>query len=309
MTRPSQAPTRFVAGVVLAVATGLLAGCSAGAGGAANVPVVAPPAFEHIHALTVDPNNGDLIVATHEGLYELVVTSDGTSTADGPVGELDFDLMGFMVSGNTAYASGHPGATTPDSFGSPNLGLISSSDRGKTWTNVSRTGQTDFHALTVSPPGEDGSAARIFGVDSSKLAIQRSLDGGNTWTDGAEIVARDIVADPANPGTIYATTEGGLAISSDNASSFAIVPGAPALYLLSISSDTKVLAGIDTSGMVWKQDSTDEWVRGGKVSGTPQAVTVFGKRLYVADERGIAFSEDDGASWTVITMSLSSAVR
>ena len=309
MTRPSPAPPRFVAGVALAVAAVLLAGCSSGAGEAANVPRLAPPAFQHIHALTVDPSNGDLMVATHEGLYELVVASDGTSTADGPVGGLDSDLMGFTISGNTAYASGHPGPTTPDSFGIPNLGLISSSDRGKTWTNVSLTGQTDFHALTVTPPGEDGSAARIFGVDSSKLAIQRSLDGGNTWTDGAELVARDIVADPKSPGTIYATTEHGLAVSSDNASSFEIVPLAPALYLLGINGVTNLLAGIDTSGAVWRQDGTEAWIRGGKVSGTPQAVTVFENRLYVADERGIAFSEDDGVSWTVIKISLSSAVR
>jgi len=304
MNSPSRAQTRFLAGVVLAVTAALLAGCSTGDGDSANVPVVAPPAFEHIHALTVDPNNGDLIVATHEGLYELVVGSDGATTADGPVGGLDFDLMGFTLIGNTAYASGHPGATTPDSFGTPNLGLISSTDRGKTWANVSRTGQADFHALTVAPSGEDGSAARIFGLDSSKLAIQRSLDGGITWTDGAELVARDIMADPARPGTIYATTENGLAVSSDNASSFEIVPGAPALYLLTISSDTHLLSGIDTSGMVWKQNSADEWVRGGKVSGTPQAVTVFGNRLYVADDSGIAFSDDEGTSWTVINIIL-----
>jgi hypothetical protein len=304
MNSPSRAQTRFLAGVVLAVTAALLAGCSAGAGDSANVPVVAPPAFEHIHALTVDPNNGDLIVATHEGLYELVVGSDGATTADGPAGGLDFDLMGFTLIGNTAYASGHPGATTPDSFGTPNLGLISSTDRGKTWANVSRTGQADFHALTVAPSGEDGSAARIFGLDSSKLAIQRSLDGGITWTDGAALVARDIMADPARPGTIYATTENGLAVSSDNASSFEIVPGAPALYLLTISSDTNLLAGIDTSGMVWKQNIADEWVRGGKVSGTPQAVTVFGNRLYVAGDSGIAFSDDEGTSWTVIKMIL-----
>jgi cyanophycinase-like exopeptidase len=73
---------------------------------------------------------------------------------------------------------------------------------------------------------------------------------------------------------------------------------------LTISSDTNLLAGIDTSGMVWKQNIADEWVRGGKVSGTPQAVTVFGNRLYVAGDSGIAFSDDEGTSWTVIKMIL-----
>lgn len=303
MTCPPLAQTRLLVGAALAVASVLLTGCSSDPSNAANEPGT-PPAFAHIHALTVDPNSGDLLVATHEGLYALTVASDGTTTADGPIGGLDFDPMGFTLSEETAYASGHPGPTTPDSFGSPNLGLIISTDRGKTWANVSLTGQTDFHALTVFAPKEDGSAAQIFGVDSSKSAIQRSSDGGKTWTDGAELVARDILADPASPGTIYATTEDGLAVSSDNASSFEIVPQAPTLYLLSADRATNAIAGIDTKGVVWKQDSTKAWVRGGTVSGTPQAVATSGNRLYVADDRGLSFSDNDGASWTIINISL-----
>jgi len=308
MVYPSRASTRILTGVALAVASVLFAGCSASSGDAGilsdgdTARGLASPVFEHIHALTVDPDNGDLLVATHEGLYEVVVASDGTATFDGPLGGLDFDPMGFTLSGDTAYASGHPGPTTPASFGTPNLGLIVSTDRGKSWSNVSLTGQTDFHALAVSPPTNDGSPARIFGIDSSKSIVQRSLDGGTTWTDGAELVARDILVDPANPDTIYATTEKGLAVSSDDAATFTILPQAPALYLLSANSLTNALAGIDTTGAVWTQDDTDTWVRGGTVSGTPQAVAVSGDRLYVADDRGIVFSDDDGESWTVADM-------
>ena len=309
MPYPARAPTRILTGVALVVAAVLFAGCSANGDDADDLsdggtgPDAAPSVFEHIHALSPGENSGELLVATHEGLYEVVVASDGTGTANGPVGGLDFDPMGFTVSGDTAYASGHPGPTTPDSFGSPNLGLIVSTDRGQSWDNVSLTGQTDFHALTVSPPVKDGSAARIFGIDSSKSTIQRSLDGGTTWTDGAELVARDILVDPTDPGTIYATTEKGLAQSSDDAASFAILSQAPALYLLGADNVTGALAGIDTTGAVWTEDDTDTWVRGGTVSGTPQAVAVSGERLYVADDRGIAFTDDDGTTWTVVDLS------
>jgi hypothetical protein len=137
--------------------------------------------------------------------------------------------------------------------------LIVSTDRGQSWANVSVTGQTDFHALTGSPPAKDGNAVRIFGIDSSTSTIQRSLDGGTTWTDGAELVARDILVDPTDPGTIYATTEKGLAVSSDDAASFAILSHAPALYLLGANNVTSALAGIDTTGAVWTQDDTDIW--------------------------------------------------
>ena len=263
MAYPARTSTRILTGVALALTAVLFAGCSASSASSASPAspgdaddlsdggsgsVVASSLFAHIHALTVGADNGDLLVATHEGLYEVAVASDGTVTADGPVGGLDFDPMGFTFSGDTAYASGHPGPTTPDSFGSPNLGLIVSTDRGQSWANVSLTGQTDFHALTVSPPAKDGSAARVFGIDSSKSTIQRSLDGGVTWTDGAELVARDILVDPANPGMIYATTEKGLAVSSDDAASFRVLSQAPDLYLLGANSATSALVGIDTAG-------------------------------------------------------------
>ena len=71
MVYPSRASTRILTGVALAVASVLFAGCSASSGDAGNLsdgdtaPGLASPVFEHIHALTVDPDNGDLLVATH----------------------------------------------------------------------------------------------------------------------------------------------------------------------------------------------------------------------------------------------------
>lgn len=279
-----------------------LSGCAPTMDGTTDSPPATSAAFAHIHALTVDPNGDELLVATHEGLYRLVISPQGSATAEGPIGGFDFDPMGFTLSNGIAYASGHPGPTTPSSFGNPNLGLIISHDLGKSWTNISLTGQTDFHALTVSK-ASDGGAISVFGIDSGRQAIQRSFDGGLTWTDGAELVARDILADPSHPGTIYVTTQDGLAVSHDNASTFAIDAAAPPLYLISADLVTGSLSGIDVNGTVWTREGISTWVRGGPVSGTPQAFTDSGDRLYVADDRGIAFSEDNGESWTIIKVS------
>ena len=58
----------------------------------------------HIHAAVRDPQTGELLLATHEGLYR----QDGDAlTQVGPV----IDLMGFAVAEDgTLYASGHPSA-------------------------------------------------------------------------------------------------------------------------------------------------------------------------------------------------------
>lgn len=285
-----------------AVTASLLSGCTPGSKPGEEAARSAAPGLQHIHALVVDPGPGDLLVATHAGLYQVTVRPDGSTDAEGPIGGLDFDPMGFTVAGDTAFASGHPGPTTPATFGNPNMGLISSTDLGRTWTNVSLTGQTDFHALSVGPPEAAADTGVIYGLDSGAPAVRRSADGGATWSDGADLVARDILADAANPGTVYATTEQGLAVSIDGAETFAVDAEAPALYLLG-AAPSGLLAGIGTDGTVWRQKSAGSWVPGGTVTGAPQAMTIAGNRLYVADDRGIAMSEDWGASWTVLDLS------
>ncbi len=284
----------------------LLVGCAAASDEEyPGVPGSAPEAFQHIHSLTADPQQSALLVGTHAGVYELIVDELGAATIEGPIGGLDFDPMGFTMRDDIAYASGHPGPTTPASFGSPHLGLIVSNDRGESWRTISLSGQTDFHDIAVGPPAVDAESdghGTIYGLDTSKLALQRSFDGGASWSDGAELIARDIAADPATPGTLYATTEDGFAVSSDDGESFTVDTSAPPLYLVSIDPVTGTLAGIDTSGTVWIGDASDAWVSGGAVSGTPGALTISGDRIFVADERGIAFTDDIGETWTILDM-------
>ncbi len=273
-------------------ATMMLTGCSPAA--------PAPPSvndsgmiFEHIHELVPDPSDGTLLVATHEGLYRLTIAGGGSAAAVGPIGGLDFDPMGFTIADGIAYASGHPGPTTPDTFGTPNLGLITSTDLNS-WTNVSLTGETDFHGLTVAT--STGAAPRVFGYDGSRQLIVTSLDGGTSWSDGAALAARDILAVGDQ---IYATTTDGLAVSSDNGRTFTIDTAAPALYMIA-ADQNGTIAGIDTTGTLWTRGAGGEWVHGHTVEGPPQAFAVDGDRLYVADDRGITYTDDVGTTWVVL---------
>jgi len=273
--------------------TMMLTGCSP-ATPATDPTGAAATVFEHVHELVLDPSDGTLLVATHEGLYRLTIGIDGATSAVGPIAGLDFDPMGFTLADGIAYASGHPGPTTPPSFGSPNLGLITSADVGKTWTNVSLTGQTDFHGLTVMTGGDR--PPRVFGYDASAGRVERSLDGGVTWSSGAVLGARDMLAVGDQ---LFATTPDGLATSDDDGATFAVDPDAPGLYVIA-GDGSGTLAGVDTAGTIWTRIAGQDWVHGHTVEGTPQALAVEGARLYVADDRGIAYTEDAGATWVVL---------
>ncbi len=88
-----------------AVVVALAANCSSSDSGS---PAAAPSAEAgvlpsgHVHAVAVDPGDGALLLATHEGLIE--VGPEGELAPTGPA----IDLMGFTVIGPDHYlASGH----------------------------------------------------------------------------------------------------------------------------------------------------------------------------------------------------------
>ena len=285
-------PARLSKTASALVAVLALAGCAA-----ASPQEVAPAALAHIHGFAFDPGQDALVVATHGGIYRLDIR-ETPAAVTGPTGGLDIDAMGFTLVGEVAYASGHPGPTTPGTFGSPNLGLIRSEDGGVNWSNVSLTGSTDFHDLSIS----ESRISRIYVLAGS--AVERSDDGGVSWTSLATIGARDILSPAGDAETLFATTPEGLMVSRDAGATFDLVADSPPLYLL-VDGGTRQggLVGIDTGGTVWIQSQADgTWSAGGQVSGTPQAMLVLpaSGRLIVADDRGISASDDDGRTWDLL---------
>ena len=117
-----------------------------------------------------------------------------------------------------------------------------------------------------------------------------------SWADGALLEARVLLADPAAAGFLYATTAAGLAVSTDSGTTFAVDPSAPALLLVA-AAPLGGLVGVDSTGTLWSRDGAGVWQHGNTVEGTPQAIHQDGTRVFVADDRGIAFTEDLGASW------------
>ncbi|MCE7480931.1 MULTISPECIES: F510_1955 family glycosylhydrolase [Microbacterium] len=233
-----------------------------------------PPSIEHIHGIAADPRGEDLFIATHGGIFTLTETGEMT----GPIGDHDFDAMGFTLSGDTLFASGHPGTTTAEELGAPNLGIIRSDDFGATWSPVAFNGSADFHVLTAAPDG------MLYGFASTEVELLASADEGRTWTSKASFTAADLAATTDG---LYAATEEGLLISTDNGGTFDPVEGAPVLYTIDASPDG-TLAGVGTDGVLWSYGADGDWQRMEPLEGVAQAFSAIdSERFVLVDDRGI----------------------
>lgn len=249
-------------------------------GGCASTPAAEVPVeFGHVHGI-VDLGGGEMLLGTHTGIYAITLAGE----ISGPVGGNDFDAMGIAGNSQVQYSSGHPGPNTPPEFGSPNLGIIRSTDFGVTWTPIAFNGVEDFHVLTTTANNE------IFGIGSSSLALRKSLDGGVTWTEGPVIEAASLAV--TSMGSLFAATPSGLQVSLDQGTSFSTVTGAPTLYYLAAGQNGGLI-GVDVDGTLWRQDDT-QWQRFGAASGPVVAlVETYTGDVVLVDDRGVVLLSDD----------------
>ncbi|NJP35803.1 F510_1955 family glycosylhydrolase [Micromonospora thermarum] len=238
-------------------------------------------ALSHVHGMAVNPADEQLYVATHHGVVRV---SDPEAVY---VGEGRQDTMGFTVIGPDHFlASGHP---APGAAGPRHLGLIESTDGGRTWRSVSLSGQADFHALRSA----DGVT---YGVDSTSGSLLASSDR-LTWQKRSEIDAYDLAVQPGRPDTLLAATERGLQRSNDGGRSWTSA-GGPAFVLLHWASRERLHA-ITADGQILVSTDAATWSRtAGRVPDAPVAFTTHGGVLFVATDDGrILTSADAGATW------------
>ena len=148
----------------------------------------------HMHAVLEWGDTGELALGTHSGMYRTEAGSDDlVAVFEGP------DFMGLVhdpFNADRYWGSGHWSAN-----GMGNWGFAESTDRGETWTEISLTGQADFHAMAASADQEG------FVVGSWNGSFWISDDAGRTWDEQpAPSGINDIeVEDPSGPVLLIAS--------------------------------------------------------------------------------------------------------
>lgn len=280
---------------VIALAA-LVAGCGGADEASGPAPeasatdvVVEDPGPVHVHGLGINPADGALFVATHTGLFR---AAPGEKTAT-RVGDLYQDTMGFTVVGPDRFlGSGHPDLRTGQS---PYLGLVASTDAGRSWNEVSLGGDADFHVLEAS-----GELVVGFGSDfeSRQPQLLRSEDGGAAWTKlRPPAPLLDLAISPDDPDVWLASAQDGIWATGDAAETWERRAGSPGLL------------GWGDAGLFWvggdgavrtSDDGGRTWTAAGDIGGRPAAFEAAGGALYAALHSGvIKMSRDGGTTWTV----------
>lgn len=241
----------------------------------------------HVHGITVNAETQQILLATHDGLFD--VTSSPASKIGGTN-----DLMGFTAGPGEGvfYASGHPG---PGSDLPNPMGLLKSSDGGKTWEQLSRQGESDFHAMTVTQSG-------IVAFDGQ---LQSSADGRN-WTTIAAGFAPAVLAGHPGSNTLLATTPKGIQRSTDAGATWKPVNGGPVIQYAAFPTPGEAV-GVEPDGTVHhSSDAGETWTQKGSIKGEVMAIASTmdadgSPRIWAATAAGVLVSTDGGMTFAPAT--------
>lgn len=237
----------------------------------------------HVHGLSVNSETGQVLLATHDGLFDV------SKNPAEKIGATN-DLMGFTAGSDQGafYASGHPGKGSD----LPNpLGLMRTKDGGKTWEQLSRQGESDFHALTATKSG-------IVAFDG---ALRTSPDG-KTWKTVPTDFAPAVLAGHPDSNTILATTPGGIQRSTDGGTTWKLETSGPLIQFAAFATVAEAV-GVEPNGSVhYSADGGTTWTGKGRINGEVQAITAVkgpdGKTgIWAATTDGIVVSTDGGTTF------------
>lgn len=283
---------RSAAAVALALL--VVAGCGGADEGAApqqftGVALEAQdPGPEHVHGLGFDATRDILYIATHTGMFELLADAEKPSR----IGDSFQDTMGFtLVSPEFFLGSGHPDLR--EKLPS-HLGLLKSTDRGRSWDPVSLLGKTDFHVLRAQDK-------TVYGFDARSERLLASTDAGRSWKRLIPPEALiDLAIDPKNSEHLLASGGAILYESADGGRTWKAVANGLAGYLAWPTSGRAYLA--DPTGSFFAAPrASGPWRSRGEIGSPPAALLAVDERtLFAALHDGtIVRSGDGGATWKV----------
>ena len=237
------------------------------------------------HSLVADPTtSGRLFVGGHQAVS---VSTDGGGTWARVEALDDADAMGWAFADDSVYVSGHPGLnrstdgaatfrtindglpdTDAHAFGAsettmyaagPGLGVVASTDGGKTWSaRTGEAGQSFFGRILIDADDDQ----QLIAADANAGAIS-STDGGRTWRSLGGPPAAVWVSQSGD--TVYVSGQG-FAKSSDGGATWTDIdlPEGASLVEADPTADDVLYAGVHRGQEVevWvSRDGGDRWTR------------------------------------------------
>jgi photosystem II stability/assembly factor-like uncharacterized protein len=197
----------------------------------------APLTLHHIHGLSYSADGKHLYIPMHHGLA--VYSGSQWAKAPGP----EHDYMGFAVTRESLYSSGHPAPGSP--LKNP-FGLIKSKDQGQTWEHLGLSGEADFHLLATSYQTK---TIYVFNPAANSRMPQPGLyyttNDGKQWraAKGAGIVGSpaSLAVHPAQGKVVAVGTRNGLYLSQDSGENFQRLADAPQVLAVCFAFDGQSL--------------------------------------------------------------------
>lgn len=172
--------------------------------------------FPDMHGMGFSADGRQLVVAVHDGVR---LFEDGMWRDPRDIPRNDY--MGYSPVDEGFYSSGHPG---PSVRRVNPLGLVKSTDGGRTLTVLGFEGESDFHVMAV---GYESHAIYVLNPrPNSRLpaGLHYSLNDGETWEQSAaQGLAGNIIqigVHPTDGNMVAVAAEGGLFVSSDYGDTF-----------------------------------------------------------------------------------------
>lgn len=236
--------------------------------------------ISHIHNVRIFGQK--ILLGTHEGLYILNGENDITK-----VSPENFDVMGLSIDSSRIYASGHPGAGSK----LPNpVGLLLSTNAGKSWKRVSLQGKVDFHLL-------ESSGSELYGADSQSGNLLYSKDFGRNWSNRGKNTFSELAISPVKKQEALAIRNGRLVWSKDSfqtertlTSNMKFTQIEWSQKNLLASSGEKLLVSVD-QGRSWKTRFSFDAAIGTIAQSAELIVVITGSKVWKSSDGGKSFAQ------------------
>jgi heme exporter protein D len=195
--------------------------------------------IKHVHGLGYSNDGKRIFIPVHDGL---VVYSDGQWSA--PEGK-KHDYMGFSMVDNGFYSSGHP---APGSDLVNPLGVVKSTDEGKTIETLDLEGEMDFHGMAAS---YNTHTIYVFNTQpNSRMetpGMYYTKDETKTWEisklQGLNDRPSSLAVHPTNDSTVAMGTQSGVYLSNDYGNNFEKVLADRVVTSMFFNNQGKLLVG------------------------------------------------------------------